>query len=149
VRTIVVINHKLIQKSLFSRLIKDDIEDYLLRQKMDISKVPASPVSSEDNLPTGPRSPLPPPPPISSSARPAAKREMGFSKDDVTVINTLRLMSAIENLLDDLGIQIIQVSFIQVLNYLLSFCFLNFSFNGNEIRVVQSQGQSKLIKINT
>jgi hypothetical protein len=149
VRTIVVINHKLIQKSLFSRLIKDDIEDYLLRQKMDISKVPASPVSSEDNLPIGPRSPLPPPPPISSSARPAAKREMGFSKDDVTVINTLRLMSAIENLLDDLGIQIIQVSFIQVLNYLLSFCFLNFSFNGNEIRVVQSQGQSKLIKINT
>ena len=120
-RTIVVINHKLIQKSLFSRLIKDDIEDYLLRQKMDISKVPASPVSSEDNLPIGPRSPLPPPPPISSSARPAAKREMGFSKDDVTVINTLRLMSAIENLLDDLGIQIIQVSFIQVLNYLLSF----------------------------
>ena len=83
-----------------------------MRQKLEAPKLSAaSPVSSEDNLPTGPRSP--PPQTSSSSTRPA-KRDMEFSKDDVTVINTLRLMSAIENLLEDLGIQIIQVSFYNV-----------------------------------
>ena len=80
------------------RLRKDEVEDFLVRQKMAAAKVPASPVSSEDNLPVRGDSP-----------RPAPRKDLEFSRDDVNVLNTLRLLSAIEHLLGDLGIEIIQV----------------------------------------
>ena len=75
------------------RLRNDDIEDFLLRQRLEAAKVPASPVSSEDNLP----------------ARPGPRKDLESSRDDISVLNTLRLLSAIEHLLGDLGIEIIQV----------------------------------------
>ena len=101
------------------KLRKDDIEDYLYRQKLEAAKVPTSPVSSiEDNAPPPPppraRSPLSRGP-LASAAPSASKgRSLEFSRDDVNVINTLRLLSAIEHLLGDLGIQIIQVIFIYI-----------------------------------
>lgn len=111
------------------KLRKDDIEDYLYRQKLEAAKVPVSPVSSiEDNIHYN----APPPPtrsrsPSSRGAHaPAASssskgRNLEFSRDEVSVINTLRLLSAIENLLDDLGIQILQVIFIYLLRHLSAF----------------------------
>jgi hypothetical protein len=77
------------------------VEDYLLRQKLAAKAGGArgaSPVSSEDEF-SGRR------------AAPAVdrKRVLELGSDDVGVISTLRLLAAIELLLDDLGIQVLQV----------------------------------------
>jgi len=117
------------------RVNKDDIEDFLVREKAAAAaaaaakqpNIPSSPVSSEENfagpglskpfegqpsridtddLPVNPSHPeAGPPPSKDNSMRAAGKR----SDNDVTVMNTLRLLSAIEHLLDDLGFRIIQV----------------------------------------
>jgi hypothetical protein len=105
------------------QITKDDIEDYLLRQKNATKKekVPGSPVSSEENyssrlsrqnfadFPANPSRPedfpVNPAAPVSRETLKPSNTESG-----INVISTLRLMSAIEHLLDDLGIHVIQVS---------------------------------------
>ena len=127
------------------RVNKEDVEDYLMREKAatiaaaaDVPPiVSSSPVSSEEKFPrpspakpsnlffeypanrsqpsridsevipvnpTHPQSAPPPP----SREDPNRGREQG-GDSEVTVMNTLRLLSAIEHLLDDIGYKIIQV----------------------------------------
>ena len=95
---------------------KDDIEDFLARQRAEASKPvldAVSPISSVENI-------NPEPPEITSSpsqstaataaaSAPVAVAALENTKPDCDVVTTLRLLSAIEDLLEDLGVHVIQV----------------------------------------